>query len=140
MYNKNIIKNRNKLLLHDLITKAPNYTFIKKTNENYQYKKLELSLEVLEIASNLDYKQYKGASILSKEISVKNNAKSELLLTLIMLEKITGLLPKLIKAKKSVAGFNIRAGMDIGARVTLRKKFLERLYQTLNMIIAPSTT
>ena len=44
---------------------------------------------------------------------------------------ITGQKPSLRKARKSIAGFHLRKGMPIGAKVTLRKKrmydFLERL-------------
>lgn len=44
---------------------------------------------------------------------------------------ITGQKPVLTKARKSVSGFKIRKGMEIGAMVTLRRKpmydFLERL-------------
>jgi len=44
---------------------------------------------------------------------------------------ITGQKPKLIKAKKSIAGFKLREGIAIAAMVTLRKQkmwdFLERL-------------
>ncbi|MCP6718136.1 MAG: 50S ribosomal protein L5 [Patescibacteria group bacterium] len=47
------------------------------------------------------------------------------------LSSITGQKPVLTKARKSVSGFKIRRGMEIGAMVTLRKKmmfdFLERL-------------
>jgi large subunit ribosomal protein L5 len=44
---------------------------------------------------------------------------------------ITGQKPIITKAKKSIAGFKIRAGMSLGAKVTLRGKvmyeFLDRL-------------
>ena len=47
------------------------------------------------------------------------------------LSKIAGQCPVLTKAKKSISVFKIRAGMPIGAKVTLRRKkmydFLERL-------------
>jgi len=47
------------------------------------------------------------------------------------LEKITGQLPVTTVAKKSIAGFKLREGMAIGAKVTLRGKraweFLDRL-------------
>lgn len=43
---------------------------------------------------------------------------------------ISGQRPKITKSKKSIAGFKLRMGIDIGAMVTLRKKrmydFLER--------------
>ncbi len=44
---------------------------------------------------------------------------------------ITGQLPKITKARKSVANFKLREGMDVGTKVTLRGKmmweFLDRL-------------
>ena len=47
------------------------------------------------------------------------------------LAKITGQKPQLRRARKSIAGFKIREGMPVGARVTLRGKrmweFLDRL-------------
>ena len=48
------------------------------------------------------------------------------------LSKITGQRPVLCKAKKSVANFKLREGMNIGAKVTLRSdrmyEFLDRLF------------
>ena len=47
------------------------------------------------------------------------------------LSLIAGQKPKLVKSKKSIAGFKLREGLEIGAAVTLRKDkmwdFLERL-------------
>lgn len=52
------------------------------------------------------------------------------------LAAISGQKPKVVKAKKSISGFKLRAGLEIAAAVTLRKNkmydFLERfLYLTL---------
>ena len=48
------------------------------------------------------------------------------------LSTITGQRPVVCKAKKSVANFKLREGMDIGAKVTLRSdrmyEFLDRLF------------
>ncbi len=50
------------------------------------------------------------------------------------LTTITGQRPAITKAKKSIAGFKLRAGMSIGAKVTLRGdrmwEFLDRLLAT----------
>ena len=50
------------------------------------------------------------------------------------LETITGQKPIITKAKKSIAAFKVRAGMSIGAMVTLRSdkayEFLDRLIST----------
>ena len=48
---------------------------------------------------------------------------------------ITGQKPVITKAKKSIAGFRLREGMPIGAKVTLRG---ERMYQFLQKLIAVS--
>src|SRR5829696_10561696 len=49
------------------------------------------------------------------------------------LAKITGQKPQLRRARKSVAGFKIREGMPVGARVTLRG---ERMWEFLDRFIS----
>ncbi len=49
------------------------------------------------------------------------------------LARITGQKPQLRRARKSVAGFKIREGMPIGARVTLRG---ERMWEFLDRLIS----
>jgi len=44
---------------------------------------------------------------------------------------ITGQRPVIAKAKKSIAGFNVREGLPVGIRVTLRG---ERMYQFLDKV------
>jgi large subunit ribosomal protein L5 len=51
------------------------------------------------------------------------------------LATITGQKPVVTKAKKSIAGFRLREGMPIGAKVTLRG---ERMYQFLDKLISVS--
>ncbi|SES16644.1 50S ribosomal protein L5 [Salipaludibacillus aurantiacus] len=48
---------------------------------------------------------------------------------------ISGQKPLITKAKKSIAGFKLREGMPIGAKVTLRG---ERMYQFLDKLITVS--
>ncbi|WP_053361327.1 50S ribosomal protein L5 [Bacillus sp. FJAT-27251] len=48
---------------------------------------------------------------------------------------ISGQKPVITKAKKSIAGFRLREGMPIGAKVTLRG---ERMYQFLDKLISVS--
>ncbi|WP_285769161.1 50S ribosomal protein L5 [Peribacillus sp. SI8-4] len=48
---------------------------------------------------------------------------------------ITGQKPVVTKAKKSIAGFRLREGMPIGAKVTLRG---ERMYQFLDKLVSVS--
>jgi large subunit ribosomal protein L5 len=59
---------------------------------------------------------------------VLDNAVEELAL-------ITGQKPVVTKAKNSIAGFRLREGMPIGAKVTLRG---ERMYEFLDKLIAVS--
>ena len=49
------------------------------------------------------------------------------------LKTITGQAPVITKAKKSVAGFKIRAGMPIGCKVTLRG---EKMYNFLDKFVS----
>lgn len=51
------------------------------------------------------------------------------------LATITGQKPVVTKAKKSIAGFRLREGMPIGAKVTLRG---ERMYQFLDKLVSIS--
>lgn len=51
------------------------------------------------------------------------------------LELISGQKPLITKARKSIAGFRLREGMPIGAKVTLRG---ERMYEFLQKLIAVS--
>ena len=44
------------------------------------------------------------------------------------LSLITGQKPVVTKAKKSIAGFKLRKGLNIGCKVTLRKKRMFELY------------
>ncbi|MBV9454430.1 MAG: 50S ribosomal protein L5 [Rubrobacter sp.] len=49
------------------------------------------------------------------------------------LARITGQKPQLRRARKSIAGFKIREGMPVGARVTLRS---ERMWEFLDRLIS----
>ncbi len=68
-----------------------------------------------------------------KIISGKTSQETEKIIKAILkdLFLITGQKPLLIKAKKSISGFSLRAGSSVAAKITLRKKrmydFLERL-------------
>jgi large subunit ribosomal protein L5 len=50
---------------------------------------------------------------------------------------ITGQKPKITKARVSIAGFNIRAGMNVGMVVTLRGKRMYDFYEKLVKIVLP---
>jgi len=49
------------------------------------------------------------------------------------LERIAGQKPVITRARKSIAGFKIRAGWPIGCKVTLRR---ERMYEFLDRLIS----
>ena len=72
-------------------------------------------------------------SSFGKNAVTKTSSEREKLAALIMqdLALITGQKPKLIVSKKSIAGFKLRAGLEVAAMSTLRKgrmwDFLERL-------------
>lgn len=57
--------------------------------------------------------------------------------TLLALRNITGQLPSLIKAKTSVANFNIRKGSELGAIATLRKENLARFVSNYVNVVLP---
>jgi hypothetical protein len=153
----NLNKNRGILLAHDLITHhlSKNKTLCKKgdikssffplptyhkVTGNYTYKSTtdsELNrlhfIDSIEIVSNIDLKPYRGVSYNSEDgHSAKISSKLQLILTFYLINKITGQLPYFIKAKKSVANFNLRAGMDVGVKCTLRTQALEQFYKSFN--------
>jgi len=53
------------------------------------------------------------------------------------LSMITGRKPKVVSAKKSVAGFKLRKGMPVAVLVTLRKKALLDFIERLNTYVLP---
>ena len=63
---------------------------------------------------------------------VKDNSKS-LKLAVDELQAIAGQKPVITKAKKSVANFKVRQGMDVGAKVTLRG---ERMYDFMDKFVS----
>ncbi len=72
------------------------------------------------------------SSSFGKEVSTKTSGEREKIQNLISndLGQISGQKVKITKAKKSIAGFKLREGLEIGAVATLRKQrmwdFLER--------------
>ena len=53
------------------------------------------------------------------------------------LSQITGLKAVKTKAKKSIAGFKVRQGMEIGAMVTLRSRYMYEFFDRLVNIAIP---
>lgn len=67
---------------------------------------------------------------------IKDNAKS-IQTAQNELKLITGQLPVLCKAKKSVANFKVREGMTIGLKVTLRGQMMNNFYDKFVSIALP---
>ena len=61
----------------------------------------------------------------------------ELALSLSEFSKIVGQRPRITKAKKSIAGFKIREGMNIGLSATLRRKKMYTFFDKLIHINLP---
>src|SRR5579859_2626243 len=53
------------------------------------------------------------------------------------LAKITGQKPKITKSRVSIAGFNLRAGMNVGMAVTLRRERMYDFFEKLVKITLP---
>jgi len=53
------------------------------------------------------------------------------------LSAITGQKPIVTKARKSIAGFKVREGMNVGAKVTLRGKRMYEFFDRLISIVIP---
>lgn len=66
-----------------------------------------------------------------------NKNKNKLLESMLALELITGQKAELIKAKKSIATFNLRKNTYMGCKVTLRNKNAYSFIEKLNKIIFP---
>lgn len=67
---------------------------------------------------------------------IKDNAKS-VQTTLNEIKMITGQQPVLTKAKKSVANFKLREGMNVGIKVTLREDKMYEFYDKFISIALP---
>jgi large subunit ribosomal protein L5 len=67
---------------------------------------------------------------------IKDNAKS-VQTTLNEIKQITGQQPVLTKAKKSVANFKLREGMNVGIKVTLREDKMYEFYDKFISIALP---
>ncbi len=67
---------------------------------------------------------------------IKDNAKS-IQTTLNEIKMITGQQPVLTKAKKSVANFKLREGMNVGIKVTLREDKMYEFYDKFISIALP---
>lgn len=75
-----------------------------------------------------------GAGRLSQQPNFEEKILPELIKDL---SSITGQKPAVCKAKKSIAGFKIRAGQIIGLKTILRRERMFNFFEKLNKIVFP---
>lgn len=109
---------------------------MQKLKEKYQKEVLPLMMERFGYKNKMAVPKIEKVTInnsFGKESVSKTGGEREKLINLISqdLALISGQKPTIIKSKKSIAGFKLRAGLEVAAKVTLRKDkmwdFLERL-------------
>ena len=92
--------------------------------QRFGYKNRMAVPKIEKVTVNSSFGKEVGGKASGEREKIQNTVMNDLIL-------ITGQKPKLVKSKKSIAGFKLREGIDIAAVVTLRKKrmwdFLERL-------------
>lgn len=92
--------------------------------QKFGYKNTMAAPKIIKVTVNSSF---------GKEVASKTSGEREKMQNLILqdLALIAGQKPRLVKSKKSIAGFKLREGIEIAAMVTLRKQrmwdFLERL-------------
>ncbi len=91
----------------------------KKMMEKFEYKNIMEVPKIVKISVNM------GLGEAIQNHKVLESAAQEI-------SAITGQKPVISKAKKSIAGFKLRTGMNIGCFVTLRR---ERMYEFLTKLI-----
>jgi large subunit ribosomal protein L5 len=92
--------------------------------EKFDYKNAMAVPKILKVTINTSF----GKNAVSKTGGEREKMHQAVLQDIAL---ISGQKPKLVKSKKSIAGFKLREGLEIAAMVTLRKQrmwdFLERL-------------
>lgn len=105
---------------------------IPKMMERFGYKNLMAVPKIEKVVINMGFGRLISGKTGDEAKKIREAILSDLSL-------ICGQRPVLRKAKKSIAGFKIRKGMDIGAKVTLRRRkmfdFLEKL---INIVLPRS--
>jgi len=93
--------------------------------EKFGYKSIMAVPKIEKVVLNVGF---------GKMVSGKSSQEREKIQNFILkeLSMISGQYPVLTKARKSIAGFKIRKGMPIGAKVTLRR---QRMYDFLDRLI-----
>lgn len=90
-----------------------------KMNEKFKYSNVMMTPEIKKVVINM------GVGDAVNDRKAVDAAFADLTL-------IAGQRPVVTKAKKSIAGFKLREGMAVGAKVTLRK---DRMYEFLDRLI-----
>ena len=108
------------------------------TDSRYRIKNVYYKEAVPALVNKFGYKNINEVPKLVKIVlnmglgDVKDNAKS-MQLAIEELKTIAGPTPVVTKAKKSVANFKLRQGMNIGAKVTLRQ---EKMYDFFDKFVS----
>jgi large subunit ribosomal protein L5 len=92
--------------------------------EKFGYKNVNEVPKIKKIVVNI------GLSEARENVKVVDTAAAEL-------AAITGQKPKITRSKKSISNFKLRAGMPIGAMVTLRKDFMYEFFDRLVNVAIP---
>ncbi len=109
---------------------------MEKLRDKYNKKVIPAMMEVFGYKNKMSVPKIEKVTINScfgKNVANKTSGEREKMQNLIVqdLSLIAGQKPQLIKSKKSIAGFKLREGIEIAARITLRNAkmwdFLERL-------------
>ena len=112
--------------------------------EKYEKKAVPMMIEKFGYKNDLAVTKFKkvvintgfGRLVASKS---KQEAEKEQKAILDALALVTGQKPVLTKAKKSISGFKLREGMNVGAKVTLRKQKMYDFLDRLVHIVFPRT-
>ena len=108
------------------------------TDSRYRIKNVYYKEAVPALVNKFGYKNINEVPKLVKIVlnmglgDIKDNAKS-MQLAIEELKTIAGQTPVVTKAKKSVANFKLRQGMNIGAKVTLRQ---EKMYDFFDKFVS----
>ncbi len=90
--------------------------------EKFGYKSIMAVPRIEKVVINVGF----GRKAVAKETAAIEKIEKDL-------AKLTGQKPAVRKAKKSISGFKVRQGMDIGAMVTLRGK---RMYDFIDRLVS----
>ena len=105
---------------------------VPRLQEKYEKEVLPALREKLKRSNRLDLPRLQKI-VLNMGVGEATQDKKHLETAVEALTQITGQKPIITKARKSIAGFKLREGQSIGAKVTLRR---QRMYEFLDRLIA----